>query len=1037
MRKLFQWFDDNIISILAGFLLIFIPLYPKIPLLDALPGYIVRVRLEDFFVAITVILWFIWLLRKKITLGSSPIIKLILVYLVIGVVSMISAIVVIKTVPFETLHAGKMLLHFLRRVEYFSLFFIFYTTIKSIRQVKIYLCILLGVMVAVTLYGYGQKYLYWPAFSTMNREFSKGWVLYLTDHARVLSTFGGHYDLAAFTMMVLILMWSLFLGVKGILKKLLIFLSISGAFWLLILTASRTSFLAYLAGVTVICVFWAFRKGIRWSFLSWLAILALSMFVMLSFGDLSDRFMKLLKLDERLSGVRSLVLNPFGKPPEDNAIFLVNNPNTIENVTSKTDQPPTPHRPVDVVNDTPLQIPLASGSGTRSVKRTYSEAALMYDLSTGIRLDALWPRAIKGFQRNPLLGSGYSTLTKLQVQEFTEAESTDNDFLRALGETGILGFIAFYGILVAMLVTIWKTFAKIRDPIFYSLVVGFAGVIIGLLANAVYIDVFEASKVAYAFWAIAGITFGGLKVMQKQLEKDNTKPYIPDFHKARVEVMTKSRAFFKGDFFRIMVLVLIAFLLRTYKIDMPLADWHSWRQADTSSVTREFVKNGISLLYPTYHDLSSIPSGMDNLKGYRMVEFPLYNAYATVVDKIFVGWNIEFSGRLASVFASLVSLVFIYKLSRRYIGQTGAFFAALFYAIIPYSIYYSRVILPEPLLVTLSLGFLYYLDRFLFDEVSKSKRWFLFGLSFIFFACALLVKPISIFMLVPGIYVWYRKYGISVKSIGGILIFIAIGLIPLFLWRTWIAQFPEGIPAYQWLLNGDGIRFKGAFFQWIFADRVGRLILGYWGLVLLGIGLLVKFQKESYIFYFYLLGCIAYLCTFATGNVRHDYYQIFIIPILCILMAKGVVFLLTETKGIFSKTRNIIVLIIIIIFMEAFGWYQIRDFYNVNHPEIVDAGGFVDREVPEKALVIAPYDGDTAFLYQTKRKGWPIIQDSIDSLVEKGADYYVSVKFDDSTKEIIAEAQKPGIDKKSYKIITLTDTYVVVQLVEDKDLPKN
>ena len=63
----------------------------------------------------------------------------------------------------------------------------------------------------VAVYGFGQKYLYWPAFSTMNREFSKGWVLYLTEHARVLSTFGGHYDLAAFIMMVLILLWSLFL----------------------------------------------------------------------------------------------------------------------------------------------------------------------------------------------------------------------------------------------------------------------------------------------------------------------------------------------------------------------------------------------------------------------------------------------------------------------------------------------------------------------------------------------------------------------------------------------------------------------------------------------------------------------------------------------------------------------------------------------------------------------------------------------------------------------------------------------------------
>ena len=55
----------------------------------------------------------------------------------------------------------------------------------------------------VSLYGVGQKYLYWPVYSTMNREFSKGLQLYLTEHARVQSTFGGHYDYAAYLVIVL------------------------------------------------------------------------------------------------------------------------------------------------------------------------------------------------------------------------------------------------------------------------------------------------------------------------------------------------------------------------------------------------------------------------------------------------------------------------------------------------------------------------------------------------------------------------------------------------------------------------------------------------------------------------------------------------------------------------------------------------------------------------------------------------------------------------------------------------------------------
>ena len=1043
MQKLLSWLDDNLIALLAGFLLIFIPLYPKLPLLDVLPGYIVRIRLEDFLIGATVIIWFIWLIRKKITISLNPVIDIMGIYIAVGLLSMVSAVFIIQTVPLETIHVGKMVLHFLRRIEYFSLFFIFYTSIRSLKQVKTYLLILIGVMVAVTLYGYGQKYLYWPAFSTMNREFSKGWLLILTAHARVLSTFGGHYDLAAFTMMVLTILWSLFLGVKKRFYKILIFAVIASAFWLLILTASRTSFLAYLAGIFVICFLWAFRKGIRFSLISFFAITFLSIFVMLSFGDLSDRFLKLLKLDERLSGVRSLVLNPFGQPPSNQSvIFLENNPNNIAAVTSKSDQPPTPLRPVDVEKDIPLVIPSASGSGTVSTKRNYSQTALVYDLSTGIRLDALWPRAIGGFEKNIFVGSGYSTLTKVNVEEFTEAESTDNDFLRSLGETGILGFVAFYGILVAMLIVIWKTFTKINDPVFFSFVVGFAGLIVGLLVNAVYIDVFEASKVAYSFWAVAGITFGGLKVIDRDLDKITQKPRIPDWKEFTSRSQSFLKKFLKGSLFPLIILLFIAFIVRVsipkdHPLDMPLADWHSWRQSDTSSVTRDFIRNGISFLYPTYQDLSSLPSGRDNPKGLRMVEFPLYNAYATFIDKIFVGWNIEFSGRLASVFASLLSLIFLYKLVSRYIGKTGAFFSGLFFAIIPYNIYYSRAILPEPLLVALSLGFLYYLDRFLFDNVSIFKHYFLLVLSLILLMLALLVKPIAVFMFLPASYIWYKKYGFSKKFFIGLFVYLFIGLLPLLWWRYWISHFPEGVPAFEWLLNGDNIRFKGAFFQWLFAERISKLILGYWGVVLLVLGILVKLKNESNIFYFYLFGMLAYLSVIATGNVRHDYYQIYIIPVICIFLAKGVVFLLSNTTGTFSKTRNIITIIVVIVFMEAFGWYQIRDYYNINHPEIVEAGQTLDRIAPKKALVVAPYNGDTAFLYQTGRKGWPIIEDSIDKMLKMNADYYVSVNFDTLTKDLIARAQDQNIQNNPFKVIELNPKFVIIQLVPDKQLPKD
>lgn len=52
----------------------------------------------------------------------------------------------------------------------------------------------------------------------------------------------------------------------------------------------------------------------------------------------------------------------------------------------------------------------------------------------------------------------------------------------------------------------------------------------------------------------------------------------------------------------ITIVLILGLFLRLYRLDSPVADWHSHRQADTASVTRIFSQNGIDLLHPRYHD---------------------------------------------------------------------------------------------------------------------------------------------------------------------------------------------------------------------------------------------------------------------------------------------------------------------------------------------------------------------------------------------------------------------------------------------------
>src|SRR3989344_1865 len=359
------WFDDHILEYLSFALLIFIPLYPKIPITEILPGYIVRLRLDDLLVAFAFTIWVIWLIRKKVTLKGNPLVIPIAIYLLVGLLSSLSAIFITKTVPPQSPHVEKLFLHFLRRFEYFSVFFIFFSSIKSLAQIKKYVYTAAIVLLFVTLYGFGQKYLYWPAFSTMNREFSKGVKLYLSEHARVLSTFGGHYDLASYLMIVLTLFIPIIFVVKKLWHKSLFLLASIAGFWLLILTVSRTSFIAYVVSITVVFAILSVKKGLIWSLSRWFVVMTISLSIMLSFGDLSDRFAHVLKVDK----FKNAAFKPLKEKPQGEEVAYID----ISKVSPQSDIPPSSGKPSDVVVDVPEFG--TEAEGTFAAKpRVYSQA---------------------------------------------------------------------------------------------------------------------------------------------------------------------------------------------------------------------------------------------------------------------------------------------------------------------------------------------------------------------------------------------------------------------------------------------------------------------------------------------------------------------------------------------------------------------------------------------------------------------------------------------------------------------------------------
>lgn len=445
MKLLNYIFNPSWVKYAVGLLLFVVPVYPKFPILEV-SGIYVSIRLEDFLILILMAVWIIYKLKtesyKYFTKNSFLIIFLL--FWGVGLLSTLAGSYLIHIVDIKI---G--LLHWFRRVEYMSVFFIAYDAVKSRKRLPYYIEVITFVVLIAFLYGLGQMYLNWPVISTQNEEYSKGGSLFWTSGARLHSTFAGHYDLAGFIVLVFPFLLGYFFVLKKFFSKLLLlFCVMFPAFWLLMQTTSRVSFISFLVS-GIVCL-WLIRKRI---FI--IPFLLLSIIGSLLISDTGSRF--------------KFFIDLYTKPAQ--RLF-------------KSEI-----------------IPKAHAQKTLIEKSADTPQPLVEDRSIEIRLNQEWPRSLRAFEKNPLIGTGYSSLSL----------ATDNDYLRMLGETGIIGALSFLLILSTLFTTCllkFKSWSEKTVTIEKIIVAGFIGGLLGLMVNATFIDVFEASKIAMIFWILAGLAIG-------------------------------------------------------------------------------------------------------------------------------------------------------------------------------------------------------------------------------------------------------------------------------------------------------------------------------------------------------------------------------------------------------------------------------------------------------------------------------------------------------------------------------------------------
>jgi O-antigen ligase len=115
------------------------------------------------------------------------------------------------------------------------------------------------------------------------------------------------------------------------------------------------------------------------------------------------------------------------------------------------------------------------------------------DTSTSARLRS-WMRGFDASTNRPIFGYG-----------ITGWHFIDNQFMRVLVETGLLGLTAFIFLLYSIFREGWKVYKATDDKLYKGITMGFLAGLVGLVVHSLGANTFIIIRIMEPFWLLAGI----------------------------------------------------------------------------------------------------------------------------------------------------------------------------------------------------------------------------------------------------------------------------------------------------------------------------------------------------------------------------------------------------------------------------------------------------------------------------------------------------------------------------------------------------
>ncbi|CDX02351.1 PMT glycosyltransferase, 4-amino-4-deoxy-L-arabinose transferase [Desulfitobacterium hafniense] len=430
----------------------------------------------------------------------------------------------------------------------------------------------------------------------------------------------------------------------------------------------------------------------------------------------------------------------------------------------------------------------------------------------------------------------------------------------------------------------------------------------------------------------------------------------------------------------ILVLILIVgAVLRLKGVTNPYLDDQGWRQADTASMALNMLGHlgdFPDVLFPMLNYDGAGPQPVE-------LEFPFF-PYLLAWTWTWLGWQ-DLWGRLWGICFSLLTIGGIYQFGKLALSGRAGLWAAAFYAFLPLTTYYGRVVMPEPVAQAFSIWALVAIVSWR----NKPTRRHLLGASILMAGAVLAKLPqLMIFpvALLLGFYPLRRK-------IGKLFVYSFLSLVLPMLYYSWVhfgageaSQFVSGILSHQVIEGSTGY---GEILYKNLKSGLGLPLL----LALMGIALMIQkkaFQKEGHLALLLWAGISSVYLVVICLRIPLDYYLIPLALPIVLLAGYALDVWGGDREGNGVPAFVVGIVLIGLLWVNQTLYYGSK--YQWNEELLTQAQWLRQHTEADSVLVLSGPQPMT--LYYSQRYGYRLIRDDSqawEDLQEMPGDYLVAL----------------------------------------------